>query len=398
MCVARPRLGGLAVDEGRLLAGRDLAAEVARQVAARARGRAGPSALGPSRRARSSASIAPVAVHQPQPQAPESLPGVGVLRRAARGALGGLGREVDRAHVLVDARGEAMRRRALVLDARPVAHRAAGRGQVAALPEGERHQPQHGGVLRLGVARVDQPLGGERVVALGHRVLGGGHEALDALGARIGLAEVDELQRPGGHRAHAGLEAHARPLLDVVAVAREVDPAHRADAPLGVGQAARVAVHDRVIGHARAERVVDGAVAGCGAGALLGLVGAPSLLLARGACGRRADLDGVARDPPAARGLGDPLELVGGLVDRLQVALVRDLLAGRREVRMPDLGLAAAGQLDVALLERRRRAPEGAAPARHRGSSPRFRGYRQRPGWRSACAGTGAKSPTRRAL
>ena len=78
--------------------------------------------------------------------------------------------------------------------------------------------------------------------------------------AGVGLGEVDELQRAGRHRAHAGLEAHARPLLDVVAAAGEVDARDLADAPLRIGEAARVAVHDRVVGNARAERVVLGAV------------------------------------------------------------------------------------------------------------------------------------------
>ena len=284
---------------------------------------------------------------------PDALPGVGVLRAARRGAVGRLGGEVDRAHVLVDARGEAVRRGAIALDARPVAHGAARGGELARLPEGERHQAQDGGIGRLGVAREDQALGGQRVVALGHRVLGGGHEALHALGAGVGLGEVDELQRAGRDRAHAGRELHARPLLDVVAGAREVDARDRADAPLRVAQAARVAVHDRVVGHARAERVVLGLIGGRGAGALLGLVGAAALLGARLARGGGADLDRVARHAPAARALGQRDELVGGVVDRLQVALVLELAPGRREVGMPDLGQPAARELDVALVERR---------------------------------------------
>ena len=150
------------------------------------------------------------------------------------------------------------------------------------------------GVARVGVARVDQAPRGERVVALGERVLGGGHEALHALGARVGRAEVDELERVGGHGAHAGLEAHARPLLDVVAAAGEVDAGDLADAPLGVGEAARVAVHDRVVGDLRAERVVLRAIGLGGAPALLLLVGAAALLLARLAGRGGADLDRVA--------------------------------------------------------------------------------------------------------
>jgi hypothetical protein len=112
-------------------------------------------------------------------------------------------------------------------------------------------------------------------------------------------------------------------------------------------------MHDRVVGHARAERIVLGLVGGRGAGALLGLVGAPALLGARLARCGGADLDRVARDAPAARALGQRDELVGGVVDRLQVTLVLELAPGRREVGVPDLGQPTARQLDVALVERR---------------------------------------------
>ena len=130
----------------------------------RARGRAGRRRDGPSARARSQRRRAPRSrCMQPQPQPARRAP---TRRRRAGAALGGavgrLGGEVDRAHVLVDARGVAVRRRALAVDARPVAHRAAGGLEVARLPERERQQPQHGGVVGLGVARVDQPLGGDR--------------------------------------------------------------------------------------------------------------------------------------------------------------------------------------------------------------------------------------------
>jgi hypothetical protein len=151
----------------------------------------------------------------------------------------------------------------------------------------------------------------------------------------------------------AEVEAHARPLLDVVAAAREVDAVDAADAPLGIRQAARVAVHDRVVGDARGERVVLRAVGRLLAGALLLLVRAAALL--RAALARRsgADLDGVARDLTAARLLGELLELVGGLVDGLQVALVLELPARRRDVGMPDLREPAPRELYVALAERR---------------------------------------------
>ena len=85
---------------------------------------------------------------------------------------------------------------------------------------------------------------------------------------------------------------------------------------------------------------------------LLGLVGAPPGLRAGAASGRGADLDGVLGDAPAARALGEALELVGGLVDRLEMALVLELLAGRGEVGVPDLGEAPAGELHLALAER----------------------------------------------
>ena len=206
----------------------------------------------------------------------------------------------------------------------------------------------------LGVARVDEPLRGQLVVALVHRVLRGGHEALDAVGRRVGLGEVDEPQRVGRHGPDAGLELHARPLLDVVAVAGEVDAGDRADAPLRVAEAARVAMDDGVV-RAPARRtgrcVRDRRRrARC---ALLVLVGARAGLGARLARRGGADLDRRRRDPAAARALGQRLELVGRLVDRLEVALVRELLAGRGEVGVPDLGLPAACQLDVALVERR---------------------------------------------
>jgi hypothetical protein len=50
-----------------------------------------------------------LAVHEAQAQAPDALPRVRVLGAARGGAVGRLGGEVDRAHVLVDARREAMR-------------------------------------------------------------------------------------------------------------------------------------------------------------------------------------------------------------------------------------------------------------------------------------------------
>jgi len=61
----------------------------------------------------------------------------------------------------------------------------------------------------------------------------------------------------------------------------------------------------------------------------------------------------VARSASAARLLGELLQLVGRLVDRLQMALVFELLPGRSDVRVPLLGHAPPRELDVALVERR---------------------------------------------
>ena len=77
-------------------------------------------------------------------------------------------------------------------------------------------------------------------------------------------------------------------------------PVTRAHAPLGIGDAARVAVDDRVVGHAAAERVVLGALLGVLPRALLGFVGAPAGLLAFAARRGGAHFDGVARDLSAA--------------------------------------------------------------------------------------------------
>ena len=132
------------------------------------------------------------------------------------------------------------------------------------------------------------------------RVLCRGHEALDAIGRGVWLGEVDELKRSGGDGAHADVEANPSPLLDVVAAAREVDPRHAADAPLGIGDATGIAVHDGVVGDLRGERIIGFAVGSVLARALLGLVCAAALLSTRVARGRGADLDRVARDRATA--------------------------------------------------------------------------------------------------
>ena len=175
-------------------------------------------ASGRGARARSSASIAAARSISRRRRRPTRSHASASGGRARGGAVGGLGGEVDRAHVLVDARGEAVRRRAVAARRAPSrARRGPAAVRLPACQKASVISRSTAALRGLGVARVDEALRGERVVALGHRVLGGGHEALDALGARVGLGEVDELQRAGRDRAHAGLELHARPLLDVVA-------------------------------------------------------------------------------------------------------------------------------------------------------------------------------------
>ena len=154
----------------------------------RARGRAGPARVGASAQRALERLARTRAVEAAQPQPPEALERGGVARGAGDLVLGGVDRLRERAHVLVDARRRAVRRRPVALFADPVAHGARGGRVVARLPVRGRQQSQHRGVARLGVAREDQPPGGEREVALGQRVLRGGHEALDALGARVGRA------------------------------------------------------------------------------------------------------------------------------------------------------------------------------------------------------------------
>ena len=86
---------------------------------------------------------------------------------------------------------------------------------------------------------------------------------------------------------------------------------------------------------------------------LLCFIGAPAGLFARLARRCRTHLHGIARDLPAARGFRDAHKMIGGLVYRLQVALVLELLARRRDIRVPTLGHPAAGELDIALVKRR---------------------------------------------
>jgi len=260
--------------------------------------------------------------------------------------------------------------RAPAIDACPIAHGACGSIEPAGLPEGERHQAQDGDVVRFSVARIDQALGGELVVAFGHRALGGDHEPLDALLCRVGLGEVDEAHAAGGDGPHAVAEVDSRPLLDLLLAVRitaEVDAGDGPDAPLGVGKAACVAVHDGVIGHATGERIVLGAILGVRAGALLGLVRPPAGLLALTACRRGTRSHGVARDAPTTRALGEALELVGGLVDRLQMTLVLELPAGGRDGRGASAWPSGGGRAARRACRTAPGAPAGAGAARCRG-------------------------------
>ena len=108
-----------------------------------------------------------------------------------------------------------------------------------------------------------------------------------------------------------------------------------------------------MIGHARAERVVLLALRGRRARALLGFISALAGLLADLAHRVRRGARCVTGDLAAARTLGEALELVGHVVDRLQVALVLVLLAGWRNVGVPALGHAPARELHVAHIEGR---------------------------------------------
>src|SRR5947209_2475788 len=82
-----------------------------------------------------------------------------------------------------------------------------------------------------------------------------------------------------------------------------------------------------MVGHPGSERVVLGAVSGGLARPLLGLVGPPPGLLARLARGGCRGSDGAGADAAATGGLGQLLELVGGLVWVAVVGLVTGLTA-----------------------------------------------------------------------
>ena len=110
-----------------------------------------------------------------------------------------------------------------------------------------------------------------------------------------------------------------------------------------------------MVGHPRAERVVlRGVLLGLRGGALLLLVGParpPRRAPARAAAA--LTLTALRETVPPREPSASELELVGRLVDRLQVALVLELLAGRRDVGVPHLRHAPARELDLALVERR---------------------------------------------
>ena len=112
-------------------------------------------------------------------------------------------------------------------------------------------------------------------------------------------------------------------------------------------------MYDRLIGNARAERIVLGAILVRGAGSLLGFIGPPAGLgsgLARRGGG---DLHSITRDPAPPRGLSQHLELVGRFVDRLEMALMLVLASRRGDIRMPALCHSAAGELNIARIEGR---------------------------------------------
>ena len=175
--------------------------------------------------------------------------------------------------------------------------------------------------------------------------------------AGSGLEKSTKRMLPAGTVRTPWLKLHARPLLDLLAavgVAAEVDAGDRARRPTR-GRTGSARSGARPSGRARGWRTGRASARSCGvrARALLGLVGAPAGLLALAARRGGARAHRVARDLAAARALGEALELVGGLVDRLQVALVLELAPGGRDVGVPALGHPPARELHVALVERR---------------------------------------------
>ena len=148
--------------------------------------------------------------------------------------------------------------------------------------------------------------------------------------------------------------AHCWTSSPLVGVAGEVDAGDRADAPLRVGQAARVAVHDRVVGHAAAERVVlrlGPARARARAARLRRRAGPPPR--ARGAPRRRSTLTALRetcppREPSARRSSWSAASLIA-----FRWRSCSNCLPGGRDVGVPALGHPPARELHVALVERR---------------------------------------------
>ncbi len=108
-----------------------------------------------------------------------------------------------------------------------------------------------------------------------------------------------------------------------------------------------------MVWHSRAERVVLGPLLRGGLGPLLLLVGAPPLIGTGLAGGGGGHLDRASRDAAAAHVLGELLELVGRLVDRLQMTLMLVLTTRRGDIGMPALCHPPARELDAALIKRR---------------------------------------------
>src|SRR5579875_2719074 len=165
------------------------------------------------------------------------------------------------------------------------------------------------------------------------------------------------------------VKPHPRPLLDVVAGFGEVDAGDGADPPLRVGEAAGVAVDDRVVGHPCAKRIVLFPFGFCFPAALLGFVGAAAFFGAGPPCRLGRCPHRAPAHPSAPGGFGKVLEVVGRLVDRLQMELVLVPLALRRKVRMPPLGKPPPRQLDIPLVERRLELKQQERPRPPRGGA-----------------------------
>ena len=172
---------------------------------------------------------------------------------------------------------------------------------------------------------------------------------------------------PAGTVRTPTLELHARPLLDVVALAGEVDAGDAADAPLRVATGSARS-GGRPSGRARGRRTGRWP---CGPRRARGRAARPRR---RAGPPPRARLRAAAaltltalRDTlPPARVLGEALELVGGLVDRL--AGGARARAGCRAARCRDASAwpSAGAPAGRRACRTAARAPAGAVPARCR--------------------------------